>query len=320
MVAVAVPPHKNSHLGRKPSDYNKAFQGVAFPWVIPRLSIDELDPVAEGDPLVSGVGTHTLTNPSVAGVFDASQDEGSRFIDDLADVIDAGTNDFLFMPATEVDELDYFLFAFDNPVTALEVVLGSANGAAGAIAVEYCKDGPNGIWKAFSKIASASGTFDLQGGTATVKLSWALDDDWSPQVISEVTSVMSEAPTARYYIRFRVTTVYSTNPDGSRIRGYEILAGSVANMLIAPSTGLIDFASWASATATGSANDTILEIINYTTGRRGTLTMPKTVALNRKALSQAVYVERGDEIGIRCIQEDGTTEPTNVRLVLEIKI
>ncbi|KKL12457.1 hypothetical protein LCGC14_2535580, partial [marine sediment metagenome] len=257
---VARAPHKDSHLGRKPSDYNKAFQGTAFPWVIPRLDIDELDPVAEGDPLVPGVGTHTLTNPTVAGVFDASAAAGSRFTDDLADVIDAGTDDFLFFPVTEEDELDYFLFAFDNPVTAIELILGSANGAAGAIAVEYCKDGPNDIWTAFSKLASASGTFDLQGGTATVKLSWQLDDDWSPQVLSEVTNVLSEAPTARYYVRFRVTTVYSTNPDGSRLRGYEILASSVANMLIAPSTGLIDVAQWASATATGSANDTILEI------------------------------------------------------------
>ncbi len=131
---------------------------------------------------------------------------------------------------------------------------------------------------------------------------------------------MGEVATARYYFRLRVTTVYTTNPVLDQIKLDVLEAGAIAAGLIAPATGLIDAVQWVSETASGSANDIILEFLNYTRQTRGTVTIPQTTPRGRAAFSQDLFVARGDEIGIRCIQEDGSTEITDVRLVPEILV
>ena len=308
--------HATSHHGKKASDSNRAFRGIGIPWHIPRLD-SEFDPIAEGD--ASFVGTLTQRSADVFGYIDASAAEGARFTNETTDAGDAGNADVLVIPAVEAVG-DYMLIGDADPIisTQFDYNNGTA-GVGGAMTCEICVDGPNDIWEAVTQLVDE--TSDFTTATADdLKIAFALSDNWTPQVLSEVSTTLSEVDTPRFYYRQRVTTVFSTNPVLDQVQLDVLEAGAITAGIIAPMTGLMDQLQWVAETASGSANDIILEFLNYTRQTRGTVTIPKTTPRGRAAFGQALYVERDDELGIRCIQEDGTTEITDVRLIPEITL
>ncbi len=323
MTLTSAPAHAKSHVGRKASDFNAAFRDVpnnrsaiGIPWHLHKLST-ELDFIAEGDPGVPG--TFVTRSADVVGYVDASAAVGSKFPDETTDAGDTGDGDVLVFPASEAIG-DYFLVGDADPI--LSTQYDYANGTAGVGGVgtwQYCVDGPNDVWADFTEQVDETADF-LTGTADDLKFAGALDNAWTPQVLSEVTATLGEVAVPRYYKRLIVTTVYSTNPVLDQVHVHVLQEDAISAGVIAPMTGLIDFIQWMSATASGSANAIIIEILNYTRQTRGQFTIPITTPRGRVELGIKLYVERGDELTFRCIQEDGSTEITDVTLVPEISL
>jgi hypothetical protein len=304
-------PFKQSDGGKKASDSNRAFKDP--PTRIPQRlgGAGDYDLIAIADAL--GVTTIAAQAPDMAGPWDASAATGSRFTDDTTDVGDAGTADFLFFPATEEDEEDFFLFGSLTPFFGAEIVM-STDGVDGAVAWEYCRapgsDGL-GLW------TTMPFTFDGSGGLQTdAKLMiFAVPEDWSAVALPvEVDAV------PRFYIRARVTTVYSTNPIGTSMKAIEMDATHVTNGYIAKTTGVVKSIMVEATTAGGGNNDTVLQLINHTKQKRGYYASDNSAKIVEFTATKACYVEVGDILSLCVLQEDGTTELQTVDTELMITL
>lgn len=261
-------------------------------------------------PNLFGIGTLTKQNVGVGGVWDGSAAVDSKFTDDTADLNSAATADALVLPATEEDEEDWLHLAFDPDlgVPFGVSVITSTAGVGGAGAWEYLAR--NGAWVALPEVADLSVGFTATAGTYDVL--WEIPNDWVPMVETEVSDDLY------YHLRFRVTTVYGTNPALTQIQTYQAAAGKVAAGLIAPATGVIDHIVYA-CTDGGSTANTILQVINHTRNTRGIVELTVGTARERAAFGTKLYVERGDELTIHPVQIDGSSEKSNFTgVMLEI--
>lgn len=308
----AVAPYKNSHVprGRQASRSNYQLAGVSIPWKMLPTGIGHQFDLATGAAAI--IGTLTAQDVDVFAVYDDSAD---TLTDDTTDANDAGTADVLFMPATEEDELDYALWGSDNPIIGLETVLSTA-GVGGTVAFEYLND--KGVWTAMPLVYDESA--GLTAGTSTYQTMFQLPEDWAPQILDAVTTMLSEAEKARYYVRARVTSVYSTNPVGTTAKVFNILPGGATLCPIAPADGVVKTLQYYAGTASGANNDTIIQFINHTKGTRGLVTLTQAVKNGRVDFTYPFYVEQGDEITATVLQEDGTTEFQDIEIQLEIAI
>jgi hypothetical protein len=306
------PPFKNSEGGRKASDYNRAFKNpvIRLPQRLENPEVDA-DLVALADAL--GLTTIAGQAPDVAGSFDDSAASGSKFTDDTTDFGDAGVGDSLFFPATEEDELDYFLLGHATPFFGLEILLGT-NGVGGVVAWEYCTEvgGGEGIWTAFP-----AGTF-FDGGPNLLGdglLLFAPPEDWAPVILSAEVDA-----TARYYIRARVTTVYTTNPVGDSVLPIEMDATHVTSGYIATASGLVESILVHAVTAGGGNNNTVLLLVNHTKQKRGWYTADNSATIVEFLGVKDCYIEAGDVLSLCVLQEDGTTELQTAKIDLLVTI
>jgi hypothetical protein len=108
-------------------------------------------------------------------------------------------NDMLFMPATEAVG-DFCVFGHADLFSQLKINIGTA-GTVGAVAWEYW----NGTaWSALTDLTD--GTTGLKT-TGTNLVTYSIPADWATQTLNGLG--------AYYYIRARVTTVYTVNPLGT---------------------------------------------------------------------------------------------------------
>jgi hypothetical protein len=259
-----------------------------------------------------GLGTIAETAITAGGEWDSGEAAGSKFTSDLTDLDDAGAADANAMPATEAAD-DGLLIGCDADKGApvgLRVTTSTA-GTVGTMAWQYLAK--NGTYKNFPTIIDGTTQWTATAGALIVQ--WEVPDDFVPMVEDEVDS------TARYYIKADVLTVYTVNPVISQLKVYQPDSGAgVSAGVAAPLTGRITAVSYA-GTAGATNNDIILQIINFTRNTRGVVTLTGNPAIGRFALSTALYVEQGDEIGIMATQLDGTTEITNLTgFSLEVSI
>lgn len=252
--------------------------------------------------------------PDVAGSYDASAADGSRFTDDTTDFGDAGTADSLFFPATEEDELDYFLLGHATPYFGAEILLSATVGVGGVVAWEYCR-GPgsdgDGLWTAFPAGTYFDGSASL---TQDGILLFAPPEDWVPAQLDEVDA------TERYYIRARVTTVYSTNPVGDSVLPLEMDTAHVTNGYVALTSGLVESILVSAITAGGGNNNTVVQVINHTKKSRGYYSAANNALIVELAAVKKVFVEAGDILTLHVLQEDGTTELQTAKVELLITI
>ncbi|MGK2853876.1 MAG: hypothetical protein ACSLE3_07185 [Microbacteriaceae bacterium] len=308
--ASTFPTHHFSSGGRRHSDSNRLERslGISVPW--PLAITDTPDIALNGLPTTFG-GTVVRDDPTAGGSWDDSATAGSKFTNDLTDIVDAGTADILLMPATEAAG-DKFIMGWDKasgPPISLNIALSTA-GAGGTGRWMYL--GKDGNWHAFAEVVDESA--GLTAGTSNYDVIWQLPNDWVPIAETEIDT------TERWYMCFEVLTVYSTNPVGSEVTAVALDAANIANGFRAPSTGLIDYLQY-KATASASNFDTIVQIYNWTRKTRGLVTLTKAVAQDRVALSSPLYVARGDEISIGVVQGDATTEFTAFdQFMLEIAL
>lgn len=145
----------------------------------------------------------TPLNPSTVYQVDASP---LTFTDITTAATNATDADTVPFPATEATG-DYL--AIGSSISTFGAVqfdrAGCTNGAGGVVVWEYLN--PSGVWKALSDVYDGTTNF-----TATVAdrqvVAFTIPADWNQQSLNSV---------SRYWIRARITTVYTTNPNISQI-------------------------------------------------------------------------------------------------------
>ena len=122
------------------------------------------------------------------------------YVDETTDANDSGNADWTLFPASEAVN-DYAAFGYTAPFSKL--VFDYANGTAGAGGAVDWEYWDGNSWESVSDL-----TDNTTGFTATaadnLSASWTVPTDW------EVRSIGGSSPL--YYIRARITTVYTTNP------------------------------------------------------------------------------------------------------------
>lgn len=295
-----VAPHQVSAQGLKAADSNRALRNTRIPMLLNGLQT--VDFIKDGN-LQFGIGSATFSAPTAGGQWDDSAAAASKFTSDLVDINDVGTADVLVFPASEAAP-DKFILGFSATggvpaVLKIEDTGGTA-GIGGTGRWVYLSKA--GVWTAFAKVVDLTSGFTAS--VATKYVSFQIPDDWAPVVESEIDTVQ------RWYLAFECLTVYSTNPVLDKVSGLVLAPASIASTWQAPLRGLVTHFRYG-ATAGGTNNDTIVEILNFTRATRGLVTLTGNPALGQFALSVPLYVELGDEIGIVLVQADGTTEILN---------
>lgn len=305
-----IPRHKASHQGRKASDADANLSGIAVIW--PVQILETVDLKAEGDP--AEIGAIAAVEITVGGSVDVSAAAGAQFTNDTADLQSAAVGDGVIIPATEAVG-DYFLIGTEKPPIAASIDIGTA-GTDGAGEWEYLAS--DGVWRALPNLID--GTNDFKALAGIVKMSWALPDDWAPVEHSEVTATLGGVPVGRYYLRFRVTTVYTINPVLDEMSVYVLDPNQVTNGMESPVTGVITHVHLHAGTASGNNADTVIEIDNHSKGTRAEVNLEGAHTRKRLAATKGLWVERGDVVTIRGLAEDGTAEYQNIQLGLEVQI
>jgi len=124
----------------------------------------------------------------------------NAFVDETADANSSTDADWTLFPATEATG-DYAAFGFTQTFSQIsfDYINGTA-GIGGVVAWEY--------WDGSAWAALTGVTDNTTGFTAAaaddLTVSWSIPTDWAKQVISTSASL--------YFVRARITTVYSTNP------------------------------------------------------------------------------------------------------------
>lgn len=137
-----------------------------------------------------------LAQTGASQVWQVDDSGGPSFVDETTDFNDAGANDVDPFPATEAVD-DYMAVGFTQAFGDLVLNVGTA-GVGGVVAWEYW----NGTtWTALSGVTD--GTTDLTTSGEN-SVTFTVPQDWAALILNGSASL--------FYVRARVTTVYSTNP------------------------------------------------------------------------------------------------------------
>lgn len=303
-----IPPFASSDRGLRASDHNRALKETCVPWTLPITfpGVDILEGLA-----ALGDGIPTVQDIDIAGHWDDSAAAASKFVDKTTEANEATAADYPLIPAVEEDELDYALWGQVKPFYGLQVT-NATPASVGVFSYEYLNAA--GVWTDLPATSLFDGTANMSNATDISYILFMPPEDWAAQVYeeSEVDSVK------RYWIRARVTTVFTIQPEIDLLQVLEMDdTAYVDGVMIAPARGLIDFANLFSGTKGGDNGTTIL-VVNHTKRRRGLITFAADQENERVELDPKVYVDRGDKVSVTVILEDGTTEPADIRLMLEI--
>jgi len=139
----------------------------------------------------------------------ALQDDGGVFSDLTSQSISKTTNDVPFFPVTEqVDDAFYIGSHAIFETITIEIF---TSGVAGVVSWEYWN---GSTWADLESVAGFNdGTVNLTAGVGNRIISFKAPGDWMTMVVDP--EGLNIGP--YYFIRARVTTVYSTNPIGSLV-------------------------------------------------------------------------------------------------------
>lgn len=156
-----------------------------------RLNVQDWRPFTQWKPTAV-----PLAQTGASQVWQVDDSGGPSFVDETTDFNDAGTNDVDPFPATEAVD-DYMAVGFTQAFGDLVINVGTA-GVGGVVAWEYW----NGTaWIVLSGVTDDTNDFTTSGSNS---ITFTVPQDWAVLVLNGSASL--------FYIRARVTTVYSTNP------------------------------------------------------------------------------------------------------------
>lgn len=200
------------------------FTGITINWAYDAESGNFTEPeeVAWGNQV-----PYTLSVTPAAQVWQVD-DSGPTFVDQTTGFNDATGANFTPFPATEA-VADYVAIGLDQPFARISFdAAGGTAGVGGVVVWEYW-DGS--AWSALSGVTDGTTGFTA-GATDGQVLTFTLPSDWKKNTLNAVEA---------YYIRARITTVYSTNPvyDQGFITGDGFTVGEVIATLDDASRGRV---------------------------------------------------------------------------------
>jgi len=247
------------------------------------------------------LGALTLTAATYAYL-----DDGGVFTDDTTDFNSAGTADVALMPASEAVNDAFYIGHATQKFGGIQLILSTA-GVGTAVVYEYY----NG--SAWVNLATAHLLQDdstgLTAGTSTYDITWLVPTNWTKTTVDGDSA---------YWVRIRVTTAsFTTVPVASRGYVYALTEGVGVNF---PLEGYIDGVSWTADTASGSTDDTVLQLINVTRGTTTSVTITKATKAGHAATANeyGLAFAKGDEFVIQCVDGDAT-EFADMNLIFEVK-
>ncbi len=156
-----------------------------------RLNVQDWRPFTQWKPTAVPVA-----QTGASQVWQVDDSGGPSFVDETTDFNSATINDVDPFPATEAID-DYMAAGFTQTFGDLVINVGTV-GVAGVLAWEYW----NGTaWVALSGVTDGTTNFTTSGQNSVV---FTVPQDWAALVLNGSASL--------FYVRARITTVYSTNP------------------------------------------------------------------------------------------------------------
>ena len=127
-------------------------------------------------------------------------DSGPTFVDETTDANDDGNADWTVFPATEAVG-DYVALGFKERFRQL--TFDYANGTAGVAGVVTWEYWNGTEWFALVNVVDGTAGFTTAAAD-DLNVTWDMPDNWKVRTLNSVDKL--------YYVRARITTVYTTNP------------------------------------------------------------------------------------------------------------
>ena len=127
-------------------------------------------------------------------------DSADTFVDETIDANDTGNADWTLFPASEATG-DYAAFGYTGTFSQLKFdYLNGTAGVGGVVSWEYW----NGTaWTALSGVTDGTTGFTAAAADS-LTVTWTMPTDWAKRILNTGKKL--------YYVRAKITTVYSTNP------------------------------------------------------------------------------------------------------------
>lgn len=245
--------------------------------------------------------------PQAVGTFFMLDASGPTYVDDTTDINDADAGDVLVMPATEAagpegtGDVAFYGHA-TKKCTGIKITIATA-GVGGVVAWEYW----NGT--TWVDLSTAHHLLDSSAGyttgTSTYFITWKAPTNWALKTVNNVSA---------YWVRSRVTTVYTTNPAVTQAWLLTVHDGIG---IYSPTNGVVTRVSFSALTKSG-ATDSVFQLINLSRGLFAPVTFTQAVAAQKGAtVTGGLVVGRGESLVMQQLQSHGTAA-ANVLAVLDI--
>ena len=214
------------------------------------------------------------------------------FTDETADATNDGTGDVTLTQPFDTNDAIYI--GLDEQFDCLLTDVSTA-GAGDAVASETVWEYYNGSsWASLTTFTDPAGAFAATGNNY---LTFAPPSDWATTTI--------DGGSALYFLRLRATAdnVYNTTePIIDRLVPFQASSG-----VPSPVTGTISQVDMHAETASGSTANSVFVITNITQATYDTITWTKQQGFARDN-TVSLAVTAGDQLAIRQVTEDGSTE------------
>jgi hypothetical protein len=253
-----------------------------------------------------GVHIGALTDQPVAHALAA---DGAVITDETTEANEATGDDMTLWPATPAENDAYYIGGAAKFCGAIVNFTTAAASLVMTTALEYY----NGAWTA---LTAEDNTVGLKStGTGSKLCSFAPPTDWRPTTIVD----KDDAEHTGYFIRWRCTqfTSKTTIPIGGQAWLLDLTHGAGLHMPGDCSIAACDFTA---ATLSAGNGDSVFLVINLTKGTCAAFTYTKALAIDHDVLATALEFEAGDQLVIKQVMEDGSTEYADVNAVLKLEV
>jgi len=254
-----------------------------------------------------GVQVGSLTHTAFDDVTH-EDNSGGTFTDETSDAGDATTGDVTVEEPFDTNDAIYMGYSSKFSGVVINMTTAGAGDAVAAETVWEYYDGDS--WETLeSGFELVDDSTALTAGTGTYVVSFVPPSDWA--------TVAVDGGTAAYFVRLRATSddVYNTTtPTMAQLWCMPLDAGEGQTV---PYDGTLSAVDLLASTASGTADDTELLLINVTQGTFAQVTWTGGDIADR-VTGLSLSVTEGDVIAVQVVAEDGTTEFANGSISAQI--
>ncbi|MFA7086295.1 MAG: hypothetical protein WC145_06475 [Aliarcobacter sp.] len=261
----------------------------------------------DAGPGSDGVLIGALTDQAVGH---ALAEDGTEITDETAAANNATTNDMTLWPSTPEEDDAYYIGASAKFCGVVINFTTAASNLVMTTALEYW-DGED--WVALAAEDNTAGL--MSTATGSKLCSFVPPADWRVTTITD----KDEADHEGYFVRWRCTEYTSKTavPKAGQAWVLDLTHGAGLYM---PGNCSIAGADFTAATLSATNGDTVFLVINLTKGTCAALTYTKALAIDHDVLAVPLKFAAGDQLVIKQVMEDGSTEYANVNAVLKLEV